>query len=262
MVKYLKGCDYNEKAFAVSYYNTYCYDDGCMCCKKIDTSQNNKSSSVKVATSWDRILYENKIVIGTDGSSFNKKLVEALKKEMSVNVEAISYKDFEKAGEAIKNNEIDMYMGMFPKQSALSIDYCLSEPYLQSTVNVVSLSKDYNINKKEDTAAVLKNSAEEMTAEMYCENYKVYNSVGAMFAALKNKQVNCVLIDEIVFENSGYNTKRYFVCDSYPYNLVAIFNEKEGDIAKEMNIYLAKIKASGEAGEISNNHFGKDIIYK
>ncbi len=230
--------------------------------KKIDTSHNTKHIPVKATTSWDRILKENKLVIGTDGSSFNKNLVEALKKEMSINIEMVSYKDFEKAGEAIKNNEIDMYMGMFPKETALSIDFSLSEPYLQSTVNVVSLSEDYKIDKKEDTVAVLKNSAEAMTAEMHCENYKEYGSVGALFSALNSRQADCVLIDEIVFENSGYNTKKYFVCDSYPYNLVAIFNEKDSDIAKEMNVYFAKIKASGEAGEISRNHFGKDIIYK
>lgn len=235
---------------------------GACAVKKIDTSYNTKNSPVKAFTSWDRILEENKIVIGTDGSTFNKNLAEALKKEMSVNVEVISYSDFEKAGEAVKNSEIDMYLGMFPKESALSIDYSLSEPYLQSTSVVVSLSEDYNINKKEDAVAVLKNSAEEKTVSMYCDNYKIYNSVGAMFSALNSRQVSSVLIDEIVFEKSGYNTKKYFVCDSYPYNLVAIFNENESDTSKEMNIYLAKIKASGIAGEISRGYFGKDIIYK
>ena len=235
---------------------------GACAVKKIDTSYNTKNSPVKTVTSWDKILKDNKIVIGTDGSTFNKSLAEALKKEMSVDAEVISYADFEKAGDAVKNSEIDMYLGMFPKEAQISIDYCLSEPYLQSTVNVVSLSQDYKLNKEEDIVAVLKNSAEEKTASIYCENYKVYNSVEAMFLALNNKQVNAVLVDEIVFERAGYNTKRHFVCDSYPYNLVAIFNENKSDIAKEMNIYLAKIKASGTASEISREYFGKDIIYK
>ena len=238
---------------------------GACAVKKIDTSHttgSTKNIPVKAVTSWDRILEENKIVIGTDGSTFNKNLAESLKKEMGVDVEIISYSDFEKAGEAVKNGEIDMYLGMFPKETALSIDYYLSEPYLQSTSVVVSLSQDYKINKKEDTVAVLKNSAEEKTVSMYCDNYKAYNSVGAMFLALNSSQASSVLIDEIVFEKSGYNTNKYFVCDSYPYNLVAIFNENESDIAKEMNIYLAKIKASGTASEISRENFGKDIIYK
>ena len=233
--------------------------------KKIDTSHSTsgtKNIPVKSVTSWDRILEENKIIIGTDGSTFNKNLAEALKKEMIIDVEVLLYSDFEKAGEAVKNSEIDMYLGMFPKESALSIDYSLSEPYLQSTSVVVSLSQDYNINKKEDTVAVLKNSAQEKTASMYCDNHKSYNSVGAMFSALNSHNVSSVLIDEIVFEKSGYNTKKYYVSDSYPYNLVAIFNENGSDIAKEMNIYFAKIKASGTASEISRQYFGKDIIYK
>jgi len=235
---------------------------GACAVKKIDTSHNTKKIPSKPVTSWDRILNENKLVIGTDGSSLNINLAGALKKEMNIEVETVVYGDFEKVGNALKENKIDMYMGKFPKESPKSIEFLLSEPYLKSTINVISLNEDYVPDKKNHIAAVLKNSAEAMTEDAIFENCKEFNSVGAMFQALKNAQVSCVLLDEVIFENSGYQNSGYFVCDSYPYNLVALFNESDTEIANEMNIYLAKIKASGVAGEISHNYFGKDIIYK
>ncbi len=230
--------------------------------KKVDTLHDTKKVSQKASTSWDRILEKNKIVIGIDGNSLNKNLVDALKKEMNIDVETVVYKDFVKAGEAVKANEVDMYMGMFPKESSLSIEYAMSEPYLQSSFVVVSRDDEFVADKKNDTAAILKNTAEAMAVGSFFENSREFSSVGAMFQALNNSSVDCVLVDEIIFENSLYNTDRYHICDSYPYSLVALFNENDAETAKEMNIYLAKIKASGVAGEISRNYFGKDIIYK
>ncbi len=235
---------------------------GACAVKKIDTSQSTKKVQPKVITAWDEILEKNEIVIGVDGSSFNNNLVEALKTEMNINTVTSVFNSFDEASESLKNKEIDMYIGMFPKESALSIDYALSEPYLQSTTNVIAKSQDYKINRETDKAGVLKGSAEERTASLLFNEYILYNSVGQLFNALINGKVNCILLDEVIYGNSGYDNGGYFVCDSYPYNLVAIFNEKDSEITKEMNIYLAKIKASGIAGEISREYFGKDIIYK
>lgn len=222
----------------------------------------SENSEKKDEPEWDRIVKEKKIFVGISNQEFNRRLVEELKLEMGMEAEITRFDSFDDAAEALKNKDIDMYIGEFPKESKRSLEFALSDAYIQGTSVVIGKSEDYKADKNEDVAGVLTGSAEEKTVDLYFNNHLSFSSHYELFSALNSGKISCVFIDEYSYEKSGFKRDGLYVCDSYVYNLIAIFNEQCTDVASEMNVYLAKVKASGVAGEISEEIYGKDIIYK
>ena len=229
---------------------------------KIDDDGAEKASEKKEESEWDRIVKDKKILVGISDREFNRRLVEELKPEMGMDVEITQFASFDDAAEALKNKDIDMYIGEFPKESKRSLEFALSDAYIQGTSVIIGKSEDYKVDKNKDVAGVIRGSAEEKTVDLYFNEYLGFSSYYELFSALNSGKISCVFIDENEYEKSGFKREDLYVCDSYVYNLIAIFNEQCTDVASKMNVYLAKVKASGVASEISEEVYGKDVIYK
>lgn len=236
----------------------------CSCgVKKVDSLQREKKDFPKRELSEREAgIKDSKIKVGIDESGFSEDFVRAFSKESGIDVETVRFGTFEDVRKAIENEEIQMYLGNFPKESKETIDFCVSAPYLKETASVLALSEDYIRNKETDIGGYIKNTAEEMLVENYFSNSKGYDNLDSLMNALSKKEVDCAFVNTSVFKKSGYFGQRYFEIDSCSYSLVAVFNQKDGELAKEADVFLAKLKASGEADDISEKYFGESLIVK
>ena len=230
--------------------------------QKVSNEPEEKITPPKSISEWDAILKQNQMTVGINRTEFAELFVEALGKESGLQLEVIEYASFEDAKKAVENKEVQMYVGNFPKESRDTIDFSVSSPYLKSTSDIIALSEDYKPDKDNDTAGVIRESTEMFLVDNYFNNYVVYDNIHQLFSALVNKKISCAFIDTLLFEKSGYSKNEYFVFDTYPYSLVAVYNQKSTEVAREMEVWIAKLKASGEADDISEKCFGENLIFK
>lgn len=240
-----------------------CVSFFCSCgVKKVHNKTEEKIIPPKSISEWDAILKQNKMAVGVNKTEFARLFVESLSKESGLQLEVLEYASFDEAKKAIEDKEIQMYIGNFPKESKSSIDFSVSSAYLKSTSDIVALSDDYKLDKDNDTAGVIRESTQMFLVDNYYNNYVVYDNIQQLFSALVNKKISCAFVDTLDFENSGYSKNGYFVFDTYPYNLVAVYNQNSSEVAREMDVWIAKLKASGEADSISEKCFGSNLIFK
>lgn len=242
----------------------FCFAFLCSCgVKKVDNmKRENNTPPKKEISERETTLKDDGITVGIDKSEFSKDFIRAFSEESSIDVDTVVYTSFDDVKKDLENGKIQMYMGNFPKESGDTIDFCVSSPYLKGTSVVVSLNEDYDIDREKDLVGYIKNTSQELLVDNYCKNKKSYDNISSLMNALFANEVDCVLLDSFTFEKSGYSKNIYYVCDTYSYSLVAIFNQKESEFAKEVDLLLAKLKASGEADDISEKYFGENLILK
>lgn len=235
----------------------------CSCgVKKVNQSEKGNTIPPKKSVQREKNTKDDKIVIGIDKSKFSEDFVEALSNENDLETEIKKFGSLEDAMLAVQNGEVKMYLGNFPKESKNTIGFCVSAPYLKGCTSVVTLTEEYSCNKGNDVAGYIENSAQELLVGNYFSNSKGYKNIYALMNALSKKEISCAFVNTADFKKSSYFENGYFENDSYSYSLVAIYNQNDVELAKEFDVYLAKLKASGEADELSEKYFGENLILK
>lgn len=255
------------KKFYFLFLLALCATFFCSCgVKKVDNRQKGKAVPPKKEVSEREAglqsIKDGEFRVGINQSEFSKELVDAFAKENGLQVEVTYYNSLENAKKALDDEEIQMYLGDFPKESKDTIDFYVSSPYLKASSSVVSLSEDYSFNKETDVAGYVENTAQEMLVENYFANSKGYDNINSLMNALSSGKIDCAFVNTATFNKSGFFGKGYFECDTFSYSLVAVFKQENEELAKEAEVFFAKLKASGTADDISEKYFGENLIIK
>ena len=213
---------------------------------------------------WKKIISKNELKIGVPDTEngFCSELIDAFAKELGIPVtKIVTDSDFKIL---LEDGTIDMYWGLYPKEASNSFDFTFSTPYATTTAVLITLAGNASKpDTKNDVIGIVKNSAEEFLAEGKYENIKSFNSVNELMSSLQNGNIRFAMLNNCEYEGSAYaSSDKFIIQDTSMYNLVIAFKDGYTDLAAETDKTLAKIKASGDASEISIKWYGKDLISK
>ena len=149
----------------------------------------------------------------------------------------------------------------------------LTKMYLNNCNIVMSLSSDINITEETDLAdyqigtqvdsSALKVMQESENWNLYAENVMEFPTFDEAILALQGGRVDVIVVDQVLgeYKNSKLD-EPMFTCDfNFGDDFYAIGCRKgEQDVACKINEAIQALIDSGEAAEISNTWFGKDIV--
>ena len=149
----------------------------------------------------------------------------------------------------------------------------LTKMYLNNCNIVMSLSSDINITEETDLAdyqigtqvdsSALKVMQESENWNLYAENVMEFPTFDEAILALQGGRVDVIVVDQVLgeYKNSKLD-EPMFTCDfNFGDDFYAIGCRKgEEDVAEKINEAIQALIDSGEAAEISNTWFGKDIV--
>ena len=215
------------------------------------------------ATEWDKITQRNEIRIGvpTLDDTMDNRLIDAFEKAAQLTVTRVVLPWDNSLQNAVQDGTVDMLWGQLPATSDSSTMFRLSNPYFHSTMLYLSHTEDLTVTP-DTSVGVLKHSAGQLMAENYFESVNVFHSRDALFYALSQKQVDCILYDNASYENM--QTKKDFchIVKEVPYDLVVAFEHNNHTVASEIEKIMAKIKADGTASDICLKWYLNDYIQK
>lgn len=167
----------------------------------------------------------------------------------------------------LKQGTIDVAFSPIPIMPTKSGDYMFSLPYLNSDAQFVSLNENKDINNLNDVKnkriGVLSNTlyyAFTQSNKKYNGTIKQYSSFSDLIAALSNKQVDAIIINN--------NAARYLLLNDGDlfklvgpiiplgggYALIAL--KKNKDLIKKINTGLLDLEANGKYLAIYKTYFG------
>lgn len=242
-------------------------------------------SSVGEKTDWDYIQDKGTLVIGLDDTfapmgfrdendklvGFDIDLARAVGKELGVKVKFKPI-DWDAKEAELKSKNIDcIWNGMSAtpdRQKSMS----LSKKYLENRILVMSLDPSINIKSADDLknykigtqagSSALEAIEKNKKYDEFKDNISEYDTYDEAILDMKAGRIDVVAIDEVyaIYNNANkdklYESDFNFGADYYAVG----FRKGDTELTKKFNAALKKTIDSGEAAEISNKWFGKDLV--
>ncbi len=232
-------------------------------CARKPGDQTNLTIPPKPTTPWDIIVQKGEIRIGvpTTNDSMDNRLIDAFSQETDLKVEKVVLPWDSTLQDALQDGSVDMLWGQIPATSDSSTMFRLSNPYFHSKILYLSNKEDL-VLEQSTTVGVQKHTAEQFMAENYYTSVSVYQSKEELFSALSQKKVDCILLDNGLFQNMQIKKDAFHIVKEVPYDLVVAFKHNNVTVASEVEKAIAKIKADGTASKICLQWYLNDYIAK
>lgn len=242
-------------------------------------------SSVGEKTDWDYIKDKGTLVIGLDDTfapmgfrdendklvGFDIDLARAVGKELGVKVKFKPI-DWDAKEAELKSKNIDCIWNGMSATADRQKSMSLSKKYLENRILVMSLDPSINIKSADDLknykigtqagSSALEAIEKNKKYDEFKDNISEYDTYDEAILDMKAGRIDVVAIDEVyaIYNNANkdklYESDFNFGADYYAVG----FRKGDTELTKKFNAALKKTIDSGEAAEISNKWFGKDLV--
>ena len=245
-----------------------------------------KAEEKSELTGWAYIEDKGELVIGLDDTfapmgfrdeagelvGFDIDLAEAVGKELGVKVKFQPI-DWNAKEMELKSKRIDCIWNGMSATAERQEKMALTDKYLNNKIVVLAKDASVKVEKAADLAnykvgtqadsSALESMKANADYDKFADKVTEYKTYDEAILDMKAGRIDCIVVDQVLgeYKNSKTDDKMVECAYSFDDDFYAIGCRKgEDDLAAKITEAIGKTIDSGEAEEISNKWFGKNIV--